>query len=147
MITKLGTILLCVASATSASAAAAQDANGGRAIDIETAHGTPHELQTKALLESLLHKYDLTKYTFTDHVVIEEGAMNHSFPVITLNVRFRDSPDAQLSSYVHEQLHWYLREYDAQRLAAINALRRESIPTLQRPIPKAAERQSAPMAI
>lgn len=94
------------------------------AVEIQTARATPAEIQTKLALQALLRKYDLAKYTFTNQVVIEQGAMNHSFPVITLNVRFRDSPDALLSSYVHEQLHWYLRDHDPQRLAAIDQLRR-----------------------
>ena len=92
------------------------------AIDIQTAHGTSAETQTKMLLQSLIRKYDLAKYTFTDKVIIEQGAMNHSFPVITLNVRFRDLPDNLLSSYVHEQIHWYLRDHNDARVAAIDEL-------------------------
>ena len=94
-------------------------------IDIQLAGGSPEELQTKALLQSLIRKYDLTRYTWTDKVIIERGAMNHSFPVITLNVRFRDQPDALLSSYVHEQIHWFLREHNQQRLAAIEELQQK----------------------
>jgi len=94
----------------------------GQAIEISTAHGTAAEMQTRLELQALLRKYDLARYTFTRQVVIEQGAMNHSFPVITLNVRFRNSPDALLSSYVHEQLHWYLRDHDSERLAAIREL-------------------------
>jgi len=56
-------------------------------------------------------------------VVIEERAMNHAFPVLTLNARFADSSDELLSSYIHEQLHWYLREHDGQQKAAIADLR------------------------
>jgi hypothetical protein len=94
-------------------------------IEIQTARGTPAEIQTKLELQSLLRKYDLAKYTFTRQVVIEQGAMNHSFPVITLNVRFRDLPDNLLSSYVHEQIHWYLREHNEARVAAIEELERK----------------------
>src|SRR5260370_40789550 len=37
---------------------------------------------------------------------MERGAMNHSYPVLTLNLRFLDNDDLALSAYVHEQGHW-----------------------------------------
>ena len=92
-------------------------------ISINLAHNSPREMQTAQTLKQVLSSYDLKKYTFTHEVVIEKRAMNHAFPVLTLNVRFADSPDELLSSYVHEQLHWYLREHDAQQKAAIAELR------------------------
>jgi hypothetical protein len=58
-------------------------------------------------------------------VVIDQGAINHSFPVLTLNTRFADSPDELLSSYIHEQLHWHLRERGAYQQEAVAELRRE----------------------
>jgi hypothetical protein len=72
----------------------------------------------------LISSYDLSKYTFTKDVTIDRGAMNHAFPELTLNARFADVPDDLLSSYIHEQLHWYLRVHDTQQKAAINELRR-----------------------
>lgn len=94
------------------------------AVKIDLAHGTERESQTKALLEQLLASYDLSKYTFTRHVVIEERAINHAFPVLTLNVRFAHSADELLSSYIHEQLHWHLRARGANQQEAIAELRR-----------------------
>jgi len=52
----------------------------------------------------------LKKYTITRDIVIERGAMNHSYPVLTLNLRFLDNDDLALSAYVHEQGHWVLME-------------------------------------
>jgi hypothetical protein len=92
---------------------------------IDLAHGTERERRTKASLEQLLASYDLRKYTFTRHVVIDQGAINHSFPVLTLNARFADSPDELLSSYVHEQLHWHLRDRGGYQQDAVAELRRE----------------------
>jgi hypothetical protein len=97
---------------------------GQPAIKIDLAHGTDAERQTKALLEQLLVSYDLSKYSFTRQVVIEERAVNHAFPVLTLNVRFAHSADELLSSYVHEQLHWHLRARGADQQQAIVELRR-----------------------
>jgi len=108
------------ASQATRSALAAADA---RAVKIDLAHGTPREEQTKATLEQVLASYDLKKYTFTRHVVIEERAINHAFPVLTLNVRFALSPDELLSSYIHEQLHWHLRDRLPQTQEAIAEFR------------------------
>jgi hypothetical protein len=89
-------------------------------IDIQTSHHSARELQEKLELEQLLKKYDVSKYTFTRTVVIEERAMNHAFPVLTLNVHFLGSDDELLSSFLHEQLHWYLAQH---RLAMEDAVR------------------------
>ncbi len=92
-------------------------------ITIDLARGTEREQRTKRTLEQLLVSYDLRKYTLTRRVVIQEGAINHAFPVLTLNARFAASPDELLSSYVHEQLHWHLRDRLTQQQAAIAELR------------------------
>jgi hypothetical protein len=68
------------------------------------------EEQRKAQMERLARQYDLKKYTITRDIVIERGAMNHSHPVLTLNLRFLDNDDLALSAYVHEQGHWLLTD-------------------------------------
>jgi hypothetical protein len=92
-------------------------------VVVSLAHGTPGELATKARLDALLPKYDLRDYTFTQRVVIEQGVINHAFPTLTLNAHF-DDDDQLLSAYVHEQIHWHLREHRFQQEAAIAELRR-----------------------
>jgi len=93
-------------------------------VSVRTAHHGPREEQTAERLKKLIGTYDLSKYTFTREVVIDRGAMNHAFPELTLNARWADAPDDLLSSYIHEQLHWYLRDHDAQQKSAIDELRR-----------------------
>src|SRR5437867_8230727 len=95
-----------------------------QAIKIDLAKGTDRERQTKARLEQVIAEYDLRKYTFTREITIEERAINHAFPVLTLNARFANSSDELLSSYLHEQLHWYLREHNSQQREAVEELRR-----------------------
>jgi hypothetical protein len=92
-------------------------------IAIELAKNTPREQLAKQTLEQVLASYDLKKYTFTRKVIIEQGAINHAFPTLTLNAAFADSPDQLLSTFVHEQLHWHLRNRDAQQRAAVGELR------------------------
>jgi len=77
-------------------------------LNIKTKHGLPMEEQRKSQMERLAKQYDLKKYTVTRDILIERGAMNHSYPVLTLNLRFLDNDDLALSAYVHEQGHWVL---------------------------------------
>jgi len=93
-------------------------------IEIELARNTPREQLAKQTLEQVLASHDLAKYTFTRKVVIEQGATNHAFPILTLNPYFASSPDELLSVYIHEQLHWHLRNHGAQQQAAVSELRR-----------------------
>jgi hypothetical protein len=66
----------------------------------------------------LLTSSDLHKYTFTHNVIIDERAIPHSHPVLTLHTRHLNSDDQLLSTYVHEQLHWYLEQHLEQTQAA-----------------------------
>ena len=79
-------------------------------LNIRTKNGGPGEEQRKQQMERLARQYDLSKYTITRDIIIERGAINHSSPVLTLNLRFLDNDDLSLSAYVHEQGHWYLME-------------------------------------
>ena len=79
-------------------------------LNIKTSHGYPLEEQRKQQMERLAKQYDLKNYTLTRDIMIERGAMNHSSPVLTLNLRFLDNDDLALSAYVHEQGHWVLME-------------------------------------
>jgi len=77
-------------------------------LNIETRHGTPREEKKKQQIERLAQQYDLSKWTLTRHIIIEQGVRPHSFPVLTLNPSFLNNDDLTLSVYVHEQAHWVL---------------------------------------
>ena len=79
-------------------------------LNIRTKHSLPVEEQRKEQMERLARQYDLKKFTVTRDIMIERGAMNHSYPLLTLNLRFLDNDDLALSAYVHEQGHWVLME-------------------------------------
>jgi hypothetical protein len=99
-------ILTIAAAMLAASLASAQTPK----LNIKTKHGFPMEEQRKEQMERLAKQYDLKKFTITRDILIERGAMNHSYPVLTLNLRFLDNDDLALSAYVHEQGHWVLME-------------------------------------
>ena len=87
-------------------------------ISIRTAHDFPGEQQAKAQLERLLNQYEMTRYTFTHDILIEERAIPRSHPVLTLNTRHLGEDDEALSAYLHEQIHWFLSGRERQREAA-----------------------------
>ena len=79
-------------------------------LNIRTKNGLPFEERGKEQYERLAKQFDLKKYTITRDIIVERGAINHSRPVLTLNMRFLDDDDLALSAYVHEQAHWVLTE-------------------------------------
>lgn len=96
-------------------------------IVIELKNGSGVELETKARLEKLLQSYDLSKFTFTRRVLIDDQATPHSHPILTLHARhssLSNSDDLLLSIYVHEQLHWYLAAHRSDTEAAETELRK-----------------------
>src|SRR5687768_11798227 len=78
-------------------------------LKITLANSTPAEQQTRDQLERLLKTYDLSKWIITRSVMIDEKtAIPHSHPVLTLNTRHVKDDELMLSTFVHEQMHWFL---------------------------------------
>lgn len=77
-------------------------------LNLKLAHRAPCEERTMIQVQQLAKQYDLKKFTITRDILIEQGAMAHAKPVLTMNCRFLDNDDRALSQYVHEQGHWVL---------------------------------------
>ena len=88
------------------------------------ARGDERERQALDQLERLLQDYDLAKWAFTRRVHIEGGTIPHSHPVLTLNTRHLDRSDLALSTFLHEQIHWYATGQREAVAAAVAELRR-----------------------
>lgn len=69
---------------------------------------TEKEQQVREQLLRLFERYPLDKWLYTAKVQIEEGAIPHSHPVLTLGTRHISDPRQLLGIYIHEQLHWFL---------------------------------------
>jgi hypothetical protein len=93
-------------------------------IDFQLQQNSEREQKTKVQMERLLETYDLRKWTFTEKVIIDEQSTPHSHPVLTLHTRHLNSDDQLLSTYVHEQLHWWLNARWKQTQRAENELRK-----------------------
>lgn len=77
-------------------------------ISIRLHENTALEQKGKQQLERILDNYDLEKWIFTDSVLIQSYVTPHSHPILTLNTRYLDHDDkGQLSTFIHEQIHWY----------------------------------------
>lgn len=94
------------------------------AIEISLAHGTASEVKTRDQLQRLLTAYDLSDWVWTQKVVIEEGAIPHSHPVLTLNTRHLTDDALLLSTFVHEEYHWYETAHPRETSAAIAELKK-----------------------
>jgi hypothetical protein len=84
---------------------------------------SPIEAQTRSQLQKLLQQYDCTKFIFTKEVVIDREALPHSHPVLTLHTRHLKDDELLLSTFVHEQIHWFLSERREQTTQAIQELK------------------------
>jgi hypothetical protein len=109
--------LLAVGLATSALGASPQ-------VSISLKHGDAKERATQSQLERLLSQYDLTPWIFTTSVVIDEEALPHSHPVLTLHTRHMKDDDLLLSTFVHEQVHWFFDQHQEDATKAVGELRK-----------------------
>lgn len=84
-----------------------------------------NELEQRACdqLERLLNTYDLSRWTFTSVIRICDFAIPHSHPILTLNTRHLDDDEQALSTFVHEQIHWFEEAHPAAVAAAVAELR------------------------
>jgi len=99
--------------------------NHAETLSIQLHRGTPLEERGREQLHRLLHTHDLRKWLFTRDVLIQSGVIPHSHPVLTLNTYYLDDDTAQLATFVHEQIHWFLTDQvgHAQTNAAVSELR------------------------
>jgi hypothetical protein len=102
MIRTLSTVLLMLALVIGGPAGARV------APKFSLAHNSVTERETRDQLARLLTKYDLSKWLYTKEIVIDDDAIPHSDPVLTLHTRHLKDDDLLLSTFVHEQMHRFL---------------------------------------
>jgi hypothetical protein len=93
-------------------------------IEIALKSGSPAERRTKDQLQRLLQDYDVSAWVFTKSVVIDEKAIPHSHPVLTLSARHVRDDELLLSTFLHEQIHWFLARNHKSTEEAKRDLRR-----------------------
>ncbi|TKR30080.1 hypothetical protein FCE95_08015 [Luteimonas gilva] len=93
-------------------------------LEISLARGSEAEKAAKAQIERIVARYDVSPWLFTRKIVVDERALPHSHPVLTLHTRHLKDDELLLSTFVHEQLHWYLGQNAAKSQAAVGELRK-----------------------
>jgi hypothetical protein len=95
-------------------------------VEIELKQGSPDEVRTRDQLLRLFQEHDLGRWIFTRKVVLDStpNLISHSHPVLTLSTEYQKDDDLLLSTFVHEQLHWYLEENRERAQPALQELRK-----------------------
>ena len=84
---------------------------------ITLVNGTENERLLEKQLLTMFDRYPLGKWLYTEQVQLEEGAVPHSHPVLTLAPRkhYLTDPERILAVYLHEQMHWFSLLDDTSR--------------------------------
>lgn len=77
-------------------------------ILIDLDHAAREAQRVAGMLAALRKRHDLARYEYTRLVCIRPAGATHSHPILTLGTRFAETEDQLLSTYLHEQMHWYL---------------------------------------
>lgn len=91
-------------------------------VSIAVAVGGPDETAARDQLLRILETWDLSPWLFTREARIESRAIPHSHPILTLNTRYLKNDTAQVATFIHEQLHWFLVRHRAATDSAVAAL-------------------------
>lgn len=97
--------------------------NSRKEISVSLKNNSEKERLTKELLQRVLKKYDLQKWTICRDIIIEEGASGYAFPVIRLSVWRHDTENGLLAQFLHEQIHWIEKDREEQMEKLINKLK------------------------
>ncbi len=80
----------------------------GVRIDIDLGEAEREAERIRTWLTALRRRHDLARFEYTRHVRIVPAGPTYSHPILTLGTRFTETEDLLLSTYLHEQMHWYL---------------------------------------
>lgn len=80
----------------------------GFRIDVDLDHARREADRVRDMLQALRRRHDLSRFEYTRVIRVVPGGDTFSHPILTLGNRFADNEDLLLSTYLHEQMHWYL---------------------------------------
>jgi hypothetical protein len=120
---RIGWIVVLVCSCAEHPAASTEPSAPACPLAITLRHDSAEERATRAQLQRLMRVHDLSPWCFTERVVIDQDAIPHSHPVLTLHTRHRRDDLLLLATFVHEQSHWYVAAHRPALAAAVAELR------------------------
>jgi hypothetical protein len=92
-------------------------------VTLRLAHGSAREQAARAQCERVLAAHELTPWIQTRDIVFEQDVVPHSHPVLTLNTRHTRDDGLFVSTFIHEQTHWWLERHPRQLEAAMTELK------------------------
>jgi hypothetical protein len=97
------------------------------AVQIELASGSGSEQRLQQRLSKILARYGprLERWRFIDRVVLDDGSISHSHPVLTIGARTKAvrTDKGLLAVYLHEQIHWFLSGHPVRLRRALTDLK------------------------
>ena len=89
-------------------------ANDNAVLTIVTKSKLASEIRVKNRLLELYKEYDfIKKWQIKDSILIDSSIISRSHPIITLNTRYMKNDIGLISTYIHEQLHWFIFNSDS----------------------------------
>lgn len=95
-------------------------------VRIRLSSGSESERALRGRLRLVLRKHGgHGAWEFTDDILIDEGRISHSHPVLTIGTKSSGvrTDGGLLSVYLHEQIHWFLSRHPARLGRAISDLK------------------------
>ncbi len=96
---------------------------GEAQLDVRLAHERAREVATRDQLLRIVSSHDVSRWIFTRCVFIDQSAIPHSHPVLTLHTRHLSDDDLLLSTFLHEQIHWFVWMQSAAAASAMQEFR------------------------
>lgn len=104
-------------------AALAAPAAAQTGLQISLANDSEAERLTREQLLRLVREHDVERWLYTREISIDERAIPHSHPVLTVHTRHLREDMHLLATFVHEQFHWLAIERDAATDSAMAEFR------------------------
>ncbi|NTX16142.1 hypothetical protein HUA76_35770 [Myxococcus sp. CA056] len=131
-------VSLTLACQTSPSVAPSERRTASPRLEIILANDSVPEQKTREQLRRLMERFEVDPWIYTTAVRIDERSIPHSHPVLTLHARHLGNDMHLLSTFVHEQMHWFLdanKTKTERAMATLHSL----YPTLPTGFPEGAE--------
>jgi hypothetical protein len=100
-------IFLSILSLTACSSKSVQKREVASELEITEINPNQRTALTKKNMLGLASEYNLDPYLYTKKINIESRVIPHSNPILTLNTRNAVIPQKILSSWLHEEFHWW----------------------------------------
>lgn len=97
-------------------------------LDIILTNNSKTEDIAKKRLIEIVKKYDLSDHIYTNVLKIEDRAIPHSHPILTLNSFPYTDENIILDTFIHEQLHWKFENLDKSIFKKVISLLKEKYP-------------------